>query len=336
MLCHNMANEEVEGGFDCEFVEKLPKAIQSECPVCLLVLREPYQATCCGYGFCRVCIERVRLDKNPCPCCKAEEFDCFEDKRLKRSLNDFKVHCTNKKLGCEWVGELGEFESHLNSNPSQDKRLEGCQFTVIDCDVKDIGCEVRVPRKDLSTHLAESLVPHMSLYMKQLMDLKKENKQLKQQGEKLKRDLNAYQIGTPLCPVELTMTDFERHRKDGDHWYSPPFYTHPKGYKLCLWVSARGFGDGANTHVSLFLMLMKGENDEQLKWPFQGKFIIELLSQNGDGRHSLIIKFDMASCSRVIDGELAQGGWGQHTFIPHTELKPTYLQNDCLKFCVIK
>ena len=35
-----------EGGYDCEFVEKPPEAIQSECPVCQLVLREPYQAIC--------------------------------------------------------------------------------------------------------------------------------------------------------------------------------------------------------------------------------------------------------------------------------------------------
>lgn len=46
-----------EGGFDCEFEEKPSKGVQSECPVCLLVLRKPYQVTCCGYGFCRVCIE---------------------------------------------------------------------------------------------------------------------------------------------------------------------------------------------------------------------------------------------------------------------------------------
>ena len=431
-----MANQ--EGGFDCEFVEKPPKAVQSECPVCLLVLREPYQATCCGYGFCRVCIERVRADNKPCPCCNAGEFDCFEDKRLKRSLNDFKLHCINKKQGCQWVGELGGLENHLNSDPSQDKQLEGCQFTkvqclhcnepiqrsnvevhqsgeclerpfsceyckdhnstyedvttnhwsvcdrypvhcpnkctnetiercnldshvsndcpltIVDCDFKHVGCEVRLPRKDLPTHLTEGLVTHVSLQTKQLTDLKEENKrlkqqvgkltenlkthdELKQQVEKLTRDLSAYQIGTPLCPVEITMTDFEQHKKDGDNWYSPPFYTRPKGYKMCLRVNAGGNGDGANTHVSIFLYLMKGEYDEQLEWPFRGKITFELLSQDGDEKRSETINFDNApeiSSSRVMDGERAEKGWGYHTFIPHTELKPTYLQNDCLKFCI--
>ena len=445
-----MANGEghaYEGGFDCEFEEKPSKGVQSECPVCLLVLREPYQATCCGYGFCRVCIERVRAENKPCPCCNAKEFNCFEDKRLKRSLYDFKVQCSNKKLGCQWVGELGKLENHLNSNPSQDKQLEGCQFTkvkclhcsepfqrsdvdlhqndqclkrpfsceyckdydtsyedvttnhwpvcgsypvkcpkkcssetlerqnleshisndcpltIVDCDFKHVGCKVRLPRKDLSTHLIESLVVHVSLQTKRLVDLEKENKQLKQkvddltedvktrdcsnsllqqQLEKLKKDLGAYEIGTPLCPVEITMTDFEQHKKDKDDYYSPPFYTHPKGYKMCLWVFAGGHGDGANTHISPYLVFMKGEYDEHLKWPFRGEFTIKILSQNGDERQDMERSLTFTTgtpdkyCSRVTDGKRAKYGWGHSKFISHTRLKPRYLQNDCLKFCIEK
>ena len=184
---------------------------------------------------------------------------------------------------------------------------------------------MRLPRKDLPSHLTEGLVTHVSL---QLTDLKEENKrlkqqvgkltedlkthdELKQQVEKLTRDLSAYQIGTPLCPVEITMTDFEQHKKDGDCWYSPPFYTRPKGYKMRLQVFAGGYGSGANTHVTLSLSLMKGEYDEQLEWPLQGKFTIELLSQDGDGKRSETINFDNApetSSSRVMDGERAEKG----------------------------
>ena len=50
-------------GYDCEFVERPPKAVQCECPVCLLVLREPHQVTCCGYSFCATCVKRVQNDK---------------------------------------------------------------------------------------------------------------------------------------------------------------------------------------------------------------------------------------------------------------------------------
>ena len=134
--------------FECEFIEKPPKALQSDCPVCQLVLREPYQATCCGYNFCQVCIERNKVRNIPCPCCKAEGFYYFPDKRLQRSLYGFKVKCVNQTKGCQWVGELGQLDNHLNTDPSEEKQLEGCQFTQIHC----FQCAQLFLRGDLQRH----------------------------------------------------------------------------------------------------------------------------------------------------------------------------------------
>ena len=47
-----------------------------------------------------------------------------------------------------------------------------------------------------------------------------------------------------MLPTELTMTNFDQHKIDSDEWYSPPFYTHPRGYKMCLCMDANGNGDG--------------------------------------------------------------------------------------------
>jgi len=88
-----------------------------------------------------------------------------------------------------------------------------------------------------------------------------------------------------MLPIELTMTDFEQHTIDSDNWYSPPFYTHPQGYKMCLGVDANGCGDGEGTHVSLFAYLMRGEFDDHLKWPFQGHVVIQLCNQLQDKYH---------------------------------------------------
>ena len=139
------------GGYDCEFVEKPPKIVQSECPVCLQIIREPYQADCCGYAFCRVCIERIKADTKPCPCCNAETFDKFEDKRLKRTLYEFRVYCTKKKQGCQWLGELRQLDNHLNYNPPQEKWLEGCQFTHVKC----YYCSEFVQRSGIQVHQSE-------------------------------------------------------------------------------------------------------------------------------------------------------------------------------------
>ena len=120
------------GGFDCEFVESPPKIVQSECPVCLLVLCEPYQVTCCGYSYCKACIERVKAGREPCPCCK-NDFDDFPNKGLQRSLSGFKVFCSHHKEGCQWIGEFGQLESHLNVDPPQYRQLEGCMYVEVAC-----------------------------------------------------------------------------------------------------------------------------------------------------------------------------------------------------------
>ena len=49
-LCSATPLEQL-GGYDCEFVER-PQELQKECPICLIILREPFQVTCCGYSFC--------------------------------------------------------------------------------------------------------------------------------------------------------------------------------------------------------------------------------------------------------------------------------------------
>lgn len=172
--------------------------------------------------------------------------------------------------------------------------------------------------------------------MTQLVALRKENQRLKQKVEDLQ---NLMGIDSCTLPVELLLSNFEQRKKDGDVWYSPPFYTHPEGYKMCLLVASGGLNDGAKTHLSLYLVVIKGEYDETLKWPLTGKFTLQLLSQKGDERHfTKMVTFDYTAShevtGRVVNGERAARCRGYGRFIPHTYLKPAYLQNDCLKFYI--
>ena len=80
-----------------------------------------------------------------------------------------------------------------------------------------------------------------------------------------------------MLPTERTMTNFEQLKTDSDQWYSPPFYTHPQGYKMCLRVNTNGNGKGKGTHVSVFTYLMRGKFDDHLKWPFQGHVTVAML-----------------------------------------------------------
>ena len=61
--------------------------------------------------------------------------------------------------------------------------------------------------------------------------------------------------------------------------FSPPFFTSPHGYRMCLRMYLNGDGDGKGTHISLFLVLMKGEHDSILPWPFSHKVTLSLINQ---------------------------------------------------------
>ena len=121
------------GGYDCVFVDPPPDVFQTECPVCLLIIRDPHQVTCCGNSFCHSCIEHIKSSNKPCPTCSETDCSSFADKRLKRTLCTFKVHCSHQKDGCEWTGELGQLDAHVNEDPEPKKELDGCQFVNINC-----------------------------------------------------------------------------------------------------------------------------------------------------------------------------------------------------------
>ena len=61
--------------------------------------------------------------------------------------------------------------------------------------------------------------------------------------------------------------------------YSPPFYTGKNGYKMCIRAYLNGDGSGEGTHLSIFFVLMKGEYDALLQWPFDHKVSLVLVDQ---------------------------------------------------------
>ena len=547
-------------GFECEFVERPPDIFQSDCPVCLLIIREPNQVTCCGYSFCRACIARVVASKKPCPTCNEAEFSVFPDKRLQRSLYQFRVRCEHQKEGCEWSGELGQLDKHLNENPGLGHQLDGCEFTRVACihcvqlferrlvtahqigscprrpfscdycgdyaahfedvvtnhwpvceyrpvpcpnecgvyperrnvhdhvnkdcpltrvicDFDYAGCQVRLPRKDIQSHLNDNLSSHMALLgahsqrmaekvmekdeqirrlsnelskeveenKRQIDEVEKENQTLRnsleqkianlsregkealrraqeaskrkrvalkeeiaqltlkecenlkqelsrKQDESLKQQVAEFRRGesrraqettpkgvfgrfrkgvtpsndnealkqevaelsskqekllsyVPMFPIDITMTDFEKHRTDDEVWCSDPFYTQPHGYKVCLRVHANDNRGGKDTHVSVYVNLMQGEFDNHLKWPFQVNVTFQLCNQLEDKEHrELSSTFSNTSDSKIVarvsSEEMASFGQGHQLFIPQNELhynpakKCQYLKDDCLRFQV--
>ena len=148
----------------------------------------------------------------------------------------------------------------------------------------------------------------------------------------------------PLCTI--TMYNYKEHKRVDDEWYSVPFYSTTNGYKLQLEVDANGWGPGKDSHLSVGVRLMKGENDKSLKWPLNSEITIQLLNWREDKGHveKIIQHYNapIAFRTRVIDRETAPGSQITNQFISHMELpynannNTEYLHNDTLCFRVSK
>ncbi|XP_028994778.1 TNF receptor-associated factor 3 isoform X2 [Betta splendens] len=64
-----------------------------------------------------------------------------------------------------------------------------------------------------------------------------------------------------------------------------PFYTGYFGYKMCARVYLNGDGMGKGTHLSLFFVVMRGEYDALLPWPFKQKVTLMLMDQGPSRKH---------------------------------------------------
>ena len=64
---------------------------------------------------------------------------------------------------------------------------------------------------------------------------------------------------------------------------SKPFYIF--GYKLKLSINPDGQRDGAGSHISLFFVIMKGENDAILSWPFYKRVTFTLIDQQENQKY---------------------------------------------------
>ena len=115
------------------------------------------------------------------------------------------------------------------------------------------------------------------------------------------------------------MTDFEQHRKSNNIWYSPGFYTHSGGYKMCLAVYANSMYEGRGKCISVYVHLMQGEFDK-LEWPFRGEVHVQLVSweeggENSKQSHSRVIPFDESAqeytAGRVIGREIQRAEFGR-------------------------
>ncbi|XP_050637031.1 TNF receptor-associated factor 5 isoform X4 [Macaca thibetana thibetana] len=115
--------------------------------------------------------------------------------------------------------------------------------------------------------------------------------------------------------------------------FSQSFYTGRCGYRLCARAYLNGDGSGKGTHLSLYFVVMRGEFDSLLQWPFRQRVTLMLLDQSGKKNIMETFKPDPNSSSfKRPDGEMNIAS-GCPRFVAHSVLenaKNAYIKDDTL------
>ena len=111
-------------GFHCSFTFEPLK-----CHVCELIPREAYTVNCCERNYCKDCISSLEQNYSTCPGCNQRIMYRTNDK-YNNVIRQFEVYCKNR---CGWKGPLGEHDSHLNIDPTDDEWLNGCPMITVTC-----------------------------------------------------------------------------------------------------------------------------------------------------------------------------------------------------------
>ena len=191
-------------------------------------------------------------------------------------------------------------------------------------DDQKVSClqsEVNMLRDDQKVSCLQSEV-NMLRDDQKVSCLQSEVNMLRDDVKKVKLQIQQYP------PVDFVMYNYKTSDSEMV-WHSNGFYTHPSGYKMCLTVYPNGVGRGRDSHVSVFATLMKGEYDDDLRWPFRGHVTVELLDIEEDYDDYYedvedVFKFNThtpaRAASRPVDGERNEYGHGNAEFIYHDHI----------------
>ena len=219
------------------------------------------------------------------------------------------VPCPNKVSGCPLSMERGKTKQHVRSV---------CDYTKVACAYESLGCAVRMLRKDAEKHEKDAQEKHMKFSLVSVRSLLEQHKTLSE-GE----------------AIIFKLPGYANKKERNEKFCSPPFYTSPGGYKMCITVDVKGRGDGAGRHVSVYTELLEGHYDDQLHWPFMGTVTYELLNQLADDKH-----YSRVSVYGAGDDMQVGSSRGYNKFLPHSSLlhdpatNTQYLLDDTLYFRV--
>ena len=310
---------------------------------------------------------------NPVPCPKqcrddSGEITLFMKKQLEEHL---KVDCPNRDYTCENCGEKGTYaiitQVHDQICPNKNVSCPNtgctdtmqhqhvkehvttkCEYTVLLCKFKTLGCETELKRKDMTAH-EEDYKFHLQMAIDRTVGLKRDIEDASRKTAKLEQDLKdkldvttrlkqdlkglAVRILKNGDPIRFKFTAYQKRTSQKEGITSPSYYIFPNGYHMAIRVDTGNYRLGKNAYVSVLANFLDGRYDADLKWPFIGRITFTLLNQLEDNNHH------QRSIKTTAQDSLQPGrDCGCPTFISHSMLhmpsskNTKYLKDDTLYF----
>ncbi|KAM7448927.1 TNF receptor-associated factor4 [Porites harrisoni] len=291
------------------------------------------QPKCRGEEHIDVC------KKYPVQCSAACGVEVPREKILEHTESNcplITVSCPFAVMGCDVKILRNQIESHLQSSSSRHLELACVKL-------HNTQEEFREKTKELEGKMDSLCMLHdgrISTLENQLKEFKKVNDFLVDKVAAQAKQISALYIKLPQ--LSWRINDIEKilsqaREKRSTVLESSPFYSANHGYKLKLYVYPNGDVTNKHNYLSVFLVIMEGEYDSLLPWPFHQKITFILVDQPGgsDEKKNIVMELTtdptLSSCAKPVAGKVGKPSNGFARFVTHKNLKTRrYIVNDSL------
>ena len=302
----------------------------------------------------------------PLPCPNKCDVGRVERQNLKQHLKECslqEVECDFSYAGCQVKLQRKDFASHMEENTQNHMRMTQGKLRDVAAGIeekfrRDLQAtenqiaELQEANKDQKEQFRKEIA-QLQERVKEVQDQK--NRQIAEVQEALKqkdqqlagiaaqgreKDEQITRLVAVLnervvflesrvvgFPFEFTMPNFSSYKREQSKHYkdAPCFYTHNEGYRIQVQTVANSIA--GNGVMSVYVFVVKGNFDDQLKWPLKATMTLQLIDPTGG--HG---PYESSAQGQGKKGGRELCKW--YPFITHTELEK-YIRNDSLRFQVV-
>ena len=198
---------------------------------------------------------------------------------------------------------------------------------------------LQIQRREVESHRQGAMRLHLDLACVKLGDTQKKfeetTKKLEKKVKALEKRIHYFEEKCESFTWRIDgFSEVLRKAKSGEEpdIESSPFYIY--GYKCKISINPNGY-NSVESHLSVYLIIMKGEYDATLTWPFDKKFTFTLIDQqeNEHNRENIVKSITsnpkLSNFARPVKEENIGRGYPQ--FVSHEKLyKRRYIVDDTI------